>query len=267
MNRATIGLVLSDVDGTLVTSDKRLTPETVAAVAHLRERGIEFAVTSGRPPRGLAMLIEPLGLSTPLAGFNGGLIVDVAMKPIRELALSEMVVQPIINQLTSIGLSVWAYRGTEWFVLDGNGPHVEREARACAFSPTEVKNFAGLRENVVKIVGVSDDEKTVDGARAAVNSLHGATVSATSSQTYYLDVTHQDANKGCVVDFLAQRFNLSHSAIAVIGDQSNDLLMFERAGVSVAVGNASEAVRARATYVSTSNDENGFAFAVTNYFE
>ena len=71
-----IGLLVSDVDGTLVTNGKVLTQAAVAAAQKLREAGIGLTLTSARPPRGLRMLVEPLGLRLPLAGFNGGLIVD-----------------------------------------------------------------------------------------------------------------------------------------------------------------------------------------------
>ena len=68
-----ISLVLSDVDGTLVNANKVLTPRAQKAVLHLRDANIRFAITSGRPPRGMEMLIEPLQLDTPIAGFNGGM--------------------------------------------------------------------------------------------------------------------------------------------------------------------------------------------------
>jgi HAD superfamily hydrolase (TIGR01484 family) len=72
MSGTQIRLVLSDVDGTLVTGEKALTARAVAAVRRLHDAGIAFAVTSGRPPRGMSMLIDPLDLRTPIAGFNGG---------------------------------------------------------------------------------------------------------------------------------------------------------------------------------------------------
>ena len=71
-----IRLFLADVDGTLVTQDKVLTDRAIAAVAKLRQAGILFAITSGRPPRGMSMLIEPLEINTPIAAFNGGLFVQ-----------------------------------------------------------------------------------------------------------------------------------------------------------------------------------------------
>ena len=73
--RGSISLLLADVDGTLVTEDKVLTERARAAVHRLHEAGIRFAITSGRPPRGMAMLIEPLALETPIAAFNGGMFV------------------------------------------------------------------------------------------------------------------------------------------------------------------------------------------------
>src|SRR5262245_34703815 len=70
-----ISLVLADVDGTLVNEQKVLTKRAQAAVQHLRDAGIRFAITSGRPPRGMAMLLDDLRLDTPIAGFNGGIFV------------------------------------------------------------------------------------------------------------------------------------------------------------------------------------------------
>src|SRR5260221_6966518 len=74
-DRATpkISLLIADVDGTLVTEEKVLTPRARDAVGRLHAAGIAFAITSGRPPRGMEMLIEPLALRTPIAGFNGGI--------------------------------------------------------------------------------------------------------------------------------------------------------------------------------------------------
>jgi len=70
-----ISLVLADVDGTLVTEEKVLTKRAQAAVQSLREAGVRFAITSGRPPMGMAMLFDALKLDTPIAGFNGGLVI------------------------------------------------------------------------------------------------------------------------------------------------------------------------------------------------
>ncbi len=257
-----IRLVLADVDGTLVTTKKELTPEAVAAVTRLREEGILFAVTSARPPKGLKMLIEPLGLTTPLSGFNGGQITDEELHILQELTIDDADVGLIINVLLAQDLNVWVYQGTEWFVLDLNGPHVAHEAEVCQFWPRQIANFDGVRGGIVKIVGVCDNSAAITKATTVLRDQFSRDVSATTSQTYYLDVTHRDATKGNVVEFLARKYGLDREEIASIGDMGNDVSMFERSGVSIAMGNASTAVKEQATYSTQSNDDNGFADAM-----
>jgi hydroxymethylpyrimidine pyrophosphatase-like HAD family hydrolase len=93
----------------------------------------------------------------------------------------------------------------------------------------------------------------------------GIDISATSSQTYYLDVTHPDANKGSVVEFLSAKFDIPTSEIATIGDMQNDISMFARSGFSIAMGNADDEVKHTAHEVTRPNDEEGFAYAVENF--
>ncbi len=265
MSKTPVRLVLSDVDGTLITSDKDLTDEAVRAVKELGERGILFAITSSRPPRGLSMLIDPLTISTPLGGFNGGLIVDPLLKPLHQLTIKAEKVGPIIDALTSNGLSVWVYQGDNWFVLDLEGPHVARESKAVQFQPTQLTSFNTLRSDIVKIVGVSDEPEQIANATKAVNDYCAKDVSATASQSYYLDVTNWRANKGAVVDYLSDHLSIERAAIATIGDAENDVSMFARAGTSIAMGNATDDVQAKATFVTKSNNDNGFAYAIEHF--
>ena len=88
----TIRLLIADVDGTLVTHDKVLTERARAAVGKMRSVGIEFAITSGRPPRGMQMLIEPLALTTPIAAFNGGMFIRSDLSVIEQRVLKADVI-------------------------------------------------------------------------------------------------------------------------------------------------------------------------------
>src|SRR6476469_2493581 len=124
---ATISALLADVDGTLVTKAKVLTKRTIEAVRRLHESGIDFFITSGRPPRGMRMLVEPLGLKMPMAAFNGGMIVHHDLTVVEEHPLPDDVVPKVINTLLVHGLDVWIYRGTEWSIRSAQAPHVDRE--------------------------------------------------------------------------------------------------------------------------------------------
>jgi hypothetical protein len=265
MSRPPIRLVLSDVDGTLVTNEKVLTGPAIDAVRRLRDAGILFAVTSGRPPRGMSMLIEPLGLDTPLAAFNGGLFVEPDLSTIAQRTLPSHVVAPVIDLLASFGLDVWVYRGAEWLVLDRDGAHVAREAATVGFQPAMVASFDDLQGDIAKIVGVGDDHDIMIDANTAAHDRFGEHVSASRSQPYYLDVTHPDANKGAVARFLADRFDIPAEAIATIGDMPNDVLMFAHAGLSIAMGNAGREVQRAARRVTASNQHEGFAEAMDRF--
>jgi len=259
-----IKLLLSDVDGTLVTKDKVLTPRSVEAVRKLHDAEIHFAVTSGRPPRGMAMLVEPLAISSPLAGFNGGLVVGPDLGVLAEHTIPDQLVAPAIALIESFDLSVWVYRGADWLVLDPDGPHVARESHTVQFEPTVVERFDGPSA-VAKIVGVSDDYDAVAAAETLAHERLGEHVAASRSQPYYLDITHPQANKGAVVTFLSEHYDISPDEIATIGDMPNDVLMFAHSGLSIAMGNAHREVQRAARQVTTTNDEDGFAQAVERF--
>jgi len=260
-----IRLFLADVDGTLVTPDKTLTQRTIDAVRALHGAGVLFAVTSGRPPRGMAMLVEPLELTTPISAFNGGIIVEPDLTVIEQRLVPEPLVKPILTLLESHGLDTWIYRGAEWYVRHPNGPHVDQEAATVQFQPTVVETFDDLCDQVAKIVGVSDDHAAMAEATEAAREHFCHDVTAAQSQPYYLDVTDPAANKGEVVKFLSSRDGIPTSQIATIGDMPNDVLMFAHSGLSIAMGNASSEVQRAARMVTTSDQDEGFANAVERY--
>lgn len=260
-----ITALLADVDGTLVTKEKVLTKRAIDAVQRLGQCGVTFFITSGRPPRGMRMLVEPLGLTTPMAAFNGGMIVTPDLSVVDQRLLPEDVVNDVVAALLSDGLDVWIYRGKDWYVRSDKAPHVDREASTVQFLPTVVPSFSNLFGGVVKIVGVSDDLDLVARNEAAIQEQFGKSVSAERSQPYYLDVTHPEANKGFVVGRLAHFLNVSLERIATIGDQQNDVLMFTPSGLSIAMGNASKEVQKQADVVTTSYDDEGFANAVERF--
>ena len=260
-----VRLVVADVDGTLVTPDKVLTPRTGAVVRGIIEAGIAFTITSGRPPLGMKPLIDDLQLQDPIAAFNGGLLVRPDLSVIREHLIPSEAAQAVIDILTKDTLDVWVYGGKDWYVKSRHGPHVDREEWTVKFPPTVVSTYEGLLDRIVKIVGVNDDHDVMARCVEEVQRQFGQHVSAALSQPYYLDVTHPKANKGEVVNALSAMLAIPTAQIATIGDMPNDVLMFERSGVSIAMGNASVDVQRAATFVTTSNREEGFALAMERF--
>lgn len=260
-----ISLVLADVDGTLLTHDKVLTDRARAAVAALRRAGIHFAITSGRPPRGMAMLFDPLELDMPIAAFNGGLFVDKELKILEQRDLAGEVARQSLDLIRAHGLDAWLYSGCDWLITDPAAAHVARERWTVRFEPKIVRDFADPLPEVAKIVGVSDDHERIRRCEADLQERIGQDASASRSQPYYLDITNRDANKGAVVNYLARKLDLTADEIATIGDQQNDVLMFRRSGFSIAMGNATDEVKEQAAVVTDSCQDEGFAKAMERY--
>jgi len=257
-----IALLLADVDGTLVTHDKLLTDRARAAVRQAKAAGIDFAITSGRPPKGMQMLFEPLDITTPIAGFNGGMIVRRDLTIVEARTLLDDVARDVASLLRDRKLDVWVYVGNDWFITDREAPHVARESWTVKFDATVVESIDSTLHDVVKIVGVSDDLDLVKATEAAAQQKFGKRATVARSQPYYLDITHPDANKGGVLAYLAKTLKLEPQQIATIGDQPNDVLMFRPSGYSVAMGNAGDDVKRQASETTDDSEHEGFAKAV-----
>lgn len=259
-----IRAVIVDVDGTLVDSEKRLTKRTIEVVHELQAHDIEVMLTSGRPPRGMMMLVDPLNLTMPLAAFNGGMFVDPDMTTLDRHLLVDELIGPLCAILSDSGLDVWSYTESDWYVREIGFPHVARETATVGFRPVVRHDIENLRR-VVKLVGVSDDDSSIARAAVSIQQAFGNQVAANTSQPYYLDITHPSANKGTVVRFLSERLGIDPGQIAAIGDMPNDILMFEAAGFAIAMGNGEDVVKEHADVVTATNDENGFAEAMDRY--
>jgi len=221
--------------------------------------------TGDRPPLGMAMLFDPLGLDTPIAGFNGGLFVKRDLTILEQKTLPIDVAKEAIDLIRAHGLDAWVYRGNDWLITKADAPHVAREAWTVKFEPKIAVDIGAKLDQVAKIVGVSDDHDKVRRCEADAQAAFGQHATAARSQPYYLDITNKEANKGAVVDYLSGHLNVPAGEIATIGDQPNDVLMFKRSGFSIAMGNASDEVKSQADATTVSYNDEGFAKAMERF--
>jgi Cof subfamily protein (haloacid dehalogenase superfamily) len=257
-----IKLVVSDVDGTLVTKDKTLTDASKQAVRRLREAGIGFTIVSSRPTIGMGFLVEPLAIELPLGAFNGSSIVDPRLTPIEQHLIPGATAQRAIDVLEKFGVDIWLFTNEQWLTRNPDGEYVGHEQRAIKHDPTIVTDFKPYLTGACKIVGASSDAALLMRCEAAMKEAVGTRATAVRSQTYYLDVTPPGHDKGTFVEAMAKRLGVPTSEVAVIGDMQNDLPMFAKGGISFAMGNATDDVKRQATHVTASNEEDGFAKAM-----
>jgi Cof subfamily protein (haloacid dehalogenase superfamily) len=260
------GLVVSDVDGTLVTRDKVLTPRAIAAVERLHEAGIGFSICSSRPPFGLRMLVEPLQLKLPYGGYNAGRIVETDGSVVEERLIPPAAAKRAVEMFYDNGVtSIWVFSGNQWLIRDRNGDHVDHEIHTIQTPPTVVSSFDGHLDAAGKIVGASNDHGKVAACEAQGRAALAGSATVARSQPYYCDVTPPGIDKGRIVDLLGARLGVPRERIATLGDMGNDVEMFKKSGFAIAMGNATPEIKALAQAVTLSNEEDGFAAAIDRY--
>ena len=257
-----IALVVSDVDGTLLTHDKTLTEAAKAAVGRLHAAGIAFTITSSRPSIGMGFLMEQLAITLPVGAFNGSSIVDAAMNPVEQHLIPASAVTRSLEVLREYGADIWLFTHDQWLTENGDGEYVPNEKRAIKADPTVIGDFTPYLSKACKVVGSSSDFEKLARCEAVMQQALGTQATAVRSQSYYLDITPPGVNKGTFVQTMARRLAISTDAVATIGDMHNDVAMFEVSGLSFAMGNASDDVKKHAKRVTYSNEEDGFARAM-----
>jgi len=257
-----ISLVVSDVDGTLLTKDKTLTDRAKSAVQRLHKAGIGFTITSSRPAIGMRFLIEPLALWLPVGPFNGSSIIDPEMNPVEQHLIPQASAERSLNILREFGADVWVFTADQWLIDNPNGSYVAHEQHTIRADPTTVTDFSPYLATACKIVGASADASGLERCEKVMQEALGKQATAVRSQTYYLDITPPGFNKGTFVEAMAKRLGIATDAVATIGDMQNDLAMFRVSGMSIAMGNAADNVKEQATNVTATNEQDGFAEAI-----
>jgi Cof subfamily protein (haloacid dehalogenase superfamily) len=257
-----IALVVSDVDGTLLTKDKTLTEASQAAVKRLHQAGIGFTITSSRPATGMRFLTGPLGITLPVGPFNGSSIVDPSMNAIEQHLIPTSAVKRSLELLDQYGVDIWLFTNEQWLTKHPDGEYVPNEKRAIKADPTIIHDFTPYLSRACKVVGSSSDFDKLARCEVEMQQALGTQANAIRSQDYYLDITAPGQNKGTFVRAMAQRLGISLDAVAAIGDMHNDVAMFEVSGLSFAMGNANDGVKSHAKRVTATNEDDGFAKAM-----
>ncbi|SAK72971.1 Cof-like hydrolase [Caballeronia temeraria] len=257
-------LVVTDCDGTLLYTDKALGQPAIDAVRRLKDAGVRFTVASSRPGKGMRYIVETLGVDMPYASYNGGSLVRPGTWDVLSShKLPRDVVQTSLEALATAKVDAWVFIDDAWYLTHPEGTYVPLETRTVGYEGVQVARFDDIDLGAVdKIVGSTADTALLARVESDLQTQLEGRGHAARSQTYYLDITSLEANKGTAVRELAQLAGVPLERVAVLGDMGNDVAMFEVAGVSIVMGQASDAVQRHASLVSKSNDEDGFAIGI-----
>jgi Cof subfamily protein (haloacid dehalogenase superfamily) len=258
-----IALVISDIDGTLITSNHEIAESTRQAAVRLYDRGLNLSLCSSRPPRSIRPMAETLALQSPFAAFNGALIVTADGEVKLRSTISPEVIARVKAIADDFGIGVWLYDEEDWWVAVRDA-FVEREAHTSGFDPRIEGYGERLRREATKLTVVGKPELVAQAEQRVLSELANE-VSASRSKPRFLDVTAYGIHKGSAVQRIASVFNVTPAQVAVIGDGPNDIEMFREAGLSIAMGQGVDEVIEAAKYITSSNDNDGWARGIEKY--
>lgn len=258
-------LIATDLDGTLLTPAHELSPATIEAVAAATDAGIEVVLASSRGPSAMLHIINQLELTAPVEFISaqgaiiGRLHPDARFQILQEQPIPLELAQEVVAIADRLDISVNWICGLAWLVSRFDDS-TEHQISVLQELPTR-RDLTAETHPPHKILLIMPD-----AAPAAVISLLDALPAglvATLSHPTFVEITAAGVGKGAALRSLCTRRGISSSEVVAIGDGQNDLGMFDFAGTSVAMANADPGLLARATMVTTSNDEDGVADAIS----
>lgn len=262
--RPDIAVVVSDVDGTLVTSDHKITPAVRETVRAVVGQGRRFLLASARAPRGILFLYEELGVpAEPFVALNGALVADADGRPIRRVLMPGGAAQEVLGLALAHGLTPNALVDGQWMVMERNA-WVREEERAVRYAATEVDDLRPIAERGLEKILLmgTPDQITRWEAHFEARADLASRLRASRSNPWYVEVTARGVSKCSAVRFLLDRLRISPAGMMAIGDGMNDRELLQAAGLGVAMGHAPPEVKAAAGAVTGTNNEDGLASAL-----
>lgn len=261
-----IKLIALDLDGTLNNDHKQITPKTLAALMEVQQRGVRLALASARPSPGLFKerdLLQMQRFGGILMSYNGGRITDAASgRVLFETAMDLQQAKEVLRQLTHLPVTPILDDGKQFFVTDADGYKVDYECRNNQMTCTQVDNLAAfLHFSPVKIL-MSVLPERLKEVQKHIAAILPEELSVVQTAPFYLEIIPCSIHKGQGIRDICRVLDIQPSEVMAFGDAENDIPMLRQAGIGVAMGNAADAVKAAADYITLSNNEDGIAAAL-----
>ena len=259
-------LIAMDLDGTLNNDQKIITEKTKAALMDVQKAGIRLALASARPSPGLFKERDILNMQDYqgiLMSYNGGRIVDAETnKVLFETSMDLAETKQVLRQLEKLPVTPILDDGVQFYVTDKNGYKVDYECKNNNMVCTEVENLADfLTFAPIKIL-MSVQPEELPKVQQRIAEMLPETLTVVQTAAFYLEVIPKVINKGQGIRDICKVLGITPAEVISFGDAANDIPMLQEAGVGVAMGNASEAVKQAADMVTRSNNEDGIAAAL-----
>ena len=259
-------LIAMDLDGTLNNDQKTITEITKAALMAAQERGIRLALASARPSPGLFKERDILRLQDYngiLMSYNGGRIVDAATgRVLFETSMELNQTKQVLRRLEELPVTPILDDGVQFYVADKNGYKVDYECKNNQMTCSEVGNLADFLSFAPIKILMSVQPEELPKVQQQIAAFLPEELTVVQTAAFYLEVIPKVINKGQGIRDICAVLGIQPAQVISFGDAANDIPMLREAGMGVAMGNASDAVKAAADMVTLSNNDDGIAAAL-----
>lgn len=254
-----------DIDGTLLDSNGRLTEANKEAIRLASAKGLIFSLSTGRPVQGVESIINMLQLDSPVITYNGAMVITGESREILyEQKLSAEDAKNIVELGRQRGCMVAVWAENQLYVNELSEKAIQYSTIA-GIKPQRIDDLEALVRNGVTKVLWNDEPQVVEKYQDEIGPYLSSNVNYHTSRPMFLEFVDKKASKALAMEKIGEHYGIKREEMIAVGDGFNDLSMIEYAGLGVAMGNAKDAIKQRADYVTLSNDEDGIAHVIRKF--
>jgi Cof subfamily protein (haloacid dehalogenase superfamily) len=279
-----IKCIASDMDGTLLNSNQQISEENKEAILKAQAQGIEFVVATGRSYQEATYVLAQVGLTCPVICVNGAEVRSKEGEVLSATPIDKQLAREAASRLIEKDVYFEVYTNKGAFTMDVDkavsilvdiimsaNPEVNREevieaagARLRDGLIHTIEDyellFADENYQIYKLLAFSFEADRLESANESLLELEGLAVSTSGHDN--LEITNEQAQKGIALESFVKLKGIELAETMAIGDNYNDVSMLEKAGRSVAMGNADYYIKSLCDVVTGINDESGVAKAI-----
>lgn len=263
-------ILVLDIDGTLTTSEKKISPATMEALLRLQQAGVCVVLASGRPTAGILPYARELDLKTYgnyILSFNGARILNMKTNEIvYDKTLPPDIIPALYEEAISTHTGLISYEGNDVIAATEIDHYMEYEAHINRIAIRLVENFPAYVTFPVNKCLMTGEPEHLVSVEKHLKERFCDLLNIYRSEPYFLEIMPQGIDKAASLQRLLSKLNLTQEQMICCGDGFNDISMIEAAGVGVAMANAQDIVKQAADFITGSNDEDGIVTVIRKFF-
>lgn len=253
-------IVFSDIDGTVLNSAHHVLPNTIFSVKTLLQKSIPFVLVSARMPKAIKTVTNEMNVNIPMISYSGALVLDELQNVLYDKKIASKDVMDVIKEIKlywSDSVVINYYTGDDWFVENTDDEAVKREEKITKVKASKADFKQLLMNNILPNKFLCMTNPSICEMMEKVLKEMFPQLKIMRSSPILLEIMAKEVSKAEGIKVILEHYNLKSNEAIAFGDNYNDVDMLKFVGTGVVMQNAPEDIKAKAKYITKSNDEDG----------